>query len=67
MTLSEAVCVPCLWCRRILNTNRLTGSLPTELTLLTSLMQMCVHRPRLWCFPMCTLRYCCAGKLDMGL
>ena len=43
MISSQAVCVACWWCRRWLRNNELTGTLPTELGLLTSLENMCVQ------------------------
>ena len=64
MISSQAVCVACWWCRRGLQSNRLTGTLPTELGLLTSVLNMCVQRPRLSCMCVCTPGYYCGGQLE---
>ena len=42
-------------CRRWLDNNNLTGTLPTELGLMTSMTDMCAHRPRLCCVRVCIL------------
>ena len=67
MIWSDAVCVACWWCRSYIHNNGLTGTLPTELGLMSAMEDMCAHLPTLCCIRVFILGYYCAGQLDVCL